>query len=185
MRIRLSLSISQTSLCRHSSAGILGRPLYPSCSSKIGSALQLSLEIPVSLRCPLAVAAKNPSGAPGDSPVQVEGKEKKRSVAILHRILAGGPLGGLLLGVVLGALLQLGDVLVRGAVGLDGLLAVRGELGLPVALARLLLREGVLLVFVVVAVVYGAGGKQGGDGLARRGFGFLGLVFVTYRLTTP
>lgn len=53
----------------------------------------------------------------------------------------------------LGALLQLGDVLVAGAVGLDGLLAVRGELGLPVALAGLLLGEGVLLVLVVVVVV--------------------------------
>lgn len=63
----------------------------------------------------------------------------------------------MLLGVVLGALLQLGDVLLGVAVGLDGLLAVRGELGLPVALAALLLGEGVLLVLVVVVVLCGGG----------------------------
>lgn len=44
-----------------------------------------------------------------------------------------------------------------GAVGLDGLLAVGGELGLPVALAGLLLGEGVLLVLVVVVVICAPG----------------------------
>lgn len=54
---------------------------------------------------------------------------------------------------LLGPLLQLLNGLVGAAVGLDGLLAVRGELGLPVALALLLLGEGVLLVLVVVLVL--------------------------------
>lgn len=43
-----------------------------------------------------------------------------------------------------------------GAVGLDGLLAVGGELGLPVGLAGLLLGEGVLLMLVVVVALWGA-----------------------------
>lgn len=68
----------------------------------------------------------------------------------LHGVCTAGAALRLVLGVLLGALLQLGDVLVRGAVGLDGLLAVRGELRLPVALARLLLGERVLLVLLVV-----------------------------------
>ena len=72
---------------------------------------------------------------------------------LLHGIRAGSALLSLLLGVLLSALLQLGDVLVCGAVGLDGLLAVRGQFGLPVALAGLLLGEGVLLVLVVVLVI--------------------------------
>lgn len=80
-------------------------------------------------------------------------KKIKRRPKILHGIGSGCALLGLVLGVRLGALLQLGDVLVAGAVGLDGLLAVGGELGLPVALARLLFGEGVLLVLVVVVVV--------------------------------
>lgn len=63
------------------------------------------------------------------------------------------PLLGLLLGTLglsdtvlkltLAGLLELG---IRHAVGLDVLLAVGGELGLPVALALLLLPEGLLLV---------------------------------------
>jgi hypothetical protein len=80
-------------------------------------------------------------------------EEDKRWPRILHGVGSGGALLGLVLGVGLGALLQLGDVLGAGAVGLDGLLAVRGELGFPVALAGLLLGEGVLLVLVVVVVV--------------------------------
>lgn len=68
----------------------------------------------------------------------------------LHGVCAAGAALRLLLGVLLGALLELGDVLVRGAVGLDGLFAVRGELWLPVALARLLLEERIFLVLLVV-----------------------------------
>lgn len=68
----------------------------------------------------------------------------------LHGVCPAGAALGLFLSVLLGALLQLGDVLVWGAVGLDGLLAVRGELWLPVALARLLLGQRVLLVLLVV-----------------------------------
>lgn len=74
----------------------------------------------------------------------------------LHGVLARGALARSLLGVVLGALLQLVDGLLGAAVGLDGLLTVRGELGLPVALASLLLGEGVLLVLVEVLVLCGA-----------------------------
>lgn len=75
--------------------------------------------------------------------------------SFLHGVLARGALGRGLLGVVLGALLQLVNGLVGAAVGLDSLLAVRGELGLPVALAGFLLGEGVLLVLVVVLVLWG------------------------------
>lgn len=75
----------------------------------------------------------------------------------LHGVCPAGAALGLFLSVLLGALLQLGDVLVRGAVGLDGLLAVRGELWLPVALARLLLGERVLLVLLVVLDVCARG----------------------------
>lgn len=60
-----------------------------------------------------------------------------------------------LLGLLLGSLLEILDVLGRinvRSVCLDGLLAVRGELWLPVAVALLLLPEGVLLVLVVVDV---------------------------------
>lgn len=60
-----------------------------------------------------------------------------------------------LLGRLLGSLLEVLDVLVRislGSISLDGLLAVRGELGLPVAAALLLLLEGVLLVLLVVDI---------------------------------
>lgn len=71
-------------------------------------------------------------------------------VRSLHGVCPAGAALGLFLSVLLGALLQLGDVLVRGAVGLDGLLAVRGELRLPVALARLLLGKRVLLVLLVI-----------------------------------
>lgn len=72
---------------------------------------------------------------------------------VLHGVFSRGARTRRLLGVLLGPLLQLLDGLVRAAVGLDGLLAVRGELGLPVALALLLLGEGVLLVLVVVLVL--------------------------------
>lgn len=68
----------------------------------------------------------------------------------LHGICPAGAALSFVLGVLLGALLQLGDILVRGAVGLDSLLTIRSELRLPVALARLLLGERVLLVLVVV-----------------------------------
>lgn len=68
----------------------------------------------------------------------------------LHGVCTAGAALRLVLGVLLGPLLQLGDVLIWGAVGLDGLLAVRGELRLPVALACLLLGERVLLVLLVV-----------------------------------
>lgn len=78
-----------------------------------------------------------------------------KSQTLLHGILARGALGRGLLGVVLGALLQLVNGLVGAAVSLDSLLAVRGELGLPVALAGFLLGEGVLLVLVVVLVLWG------------------------------
>jgi hypothetical protein len=60
-----------------------------------------------------------------------------------------------LLGRLLGSLLKVLDVLLRiglRSVSLDGLLAVRGELRLPVAAALLLLLEGVLLVLLVVDV---------------------------------
>jgi hypothetical protein len=61
--------------------------------------------------------------------------------------LVGG-LGGLL-GAVLQALHGLfGSLFARHAVGPDGLLAVGGQLRLPVALALLLLGEGVLLVLL-------------------------------------
>lgn len=73
----------------------------------------------------------------------------------LHGVCPAGAALALLLGVLLGALLQLGDVLVRSAVGLDGLLAVRCQLGLPVALAVLLLGQRVLLVLFVVFDVCG------------------------------
>lgn len=71
----------------------------------------------------------------------------------LHGVFARGACTRRLLGVLLGPLLQLLDGLVGAAVSLDGLLAVRGELGLPVALALLLLGEGVLLVLIVVLVL--------------------------------
>lgn len=60
-----------------------------------------------------------------------------------------------LLSRLLGLLLQLGDVLLahRGPVSLDGLLAVGGELRLPVALAVLVLREKVLLVLLLLVAV--------------------------------
>lgn len=73
----------------------------------------------------------------------------------LHGVCPAGAALGLVLDVLFGALLQLGNILVRGAVGLDGFLAVRGELGLPVALASLLLGERVLLVRLVVLGFYG------------------------------
>lgn len=58
-----------------------------------------------------------------------------------------------LLSCVLGALLKLFDALLGSvAVGLDGFLAVGGELGLPVTLALLLLLQGVDLVCVDGAV---------------------------------
>lgn len=58
-----------------------------------------------------------------------------------------------LLGRALSALLQrLGVGALLRAVGLDSLLAVGGELGLPVAGSLLLLGEGVLLVLLVVDV---------------------------------
>lgn len=72
----------------------------------------------------------------------------------LHGVCPAGAALGLFLDVLLGALLQLGDILVWGTVGLDGLLAVGGELRLPVALARLLLGERVLLVRLVVLGFY-------------------------------
>lgn len=53
---------------------------------------------------------------------------------------------------VLGALLQLLDGLLGATIRFHGFLAVRGELGLPVALAGFLLGESVLLVLVVVFV---------------------------------
>lgn len=71
----------------------------------------------------------------------------------LHGVLGRGAGLCVLLSVRLCALLQLADVLVGLAVGFDGLLAVRGELGLPVALAGLLLGERVLLMLVVVVVL--------------------------------
>jgi hypothetical protein len=56
---------------------------------------------------------------------------------------------------VLGALLHVFDALVGVAIRLDSLLAVGGQLGLPVALAILLLLEEVLLVALLLArVVY-------------------------------
>jgi hypothetical protein len=67
-----------------------------------------------------------------------------------------------LLGRLLGSLLEVLDVLLRiglRSVSLDGLLAVRGELGLPVAAALLLLLEGVLLVLFVVDVGFCGGGS--------------------------
>jgi len=72
-----------------------------------------------------------------------------------------------LLGGLLRPLLKLldglgGAVEGLGAVSLDGLLAVGGELGLPVALALLMLGEQVLLVALVVRVVCGKGGGQRG-----------------------
>lgn len=65
---------------------------------------------------------------------------------------------GLLLGGGLGPLLQLlhrvGVAgLAVGPVCLDGLLAVRGQLGLPVALALLLLGQRIDLVLLVVGIV--------------------------------
>lgn len=71
----------------------------------------------------------------------------------LHWVCAAGAALRLVLNVLLGALLELRDALVRGAVGLDGLLAVRSKLWLPVALARLLLGERVFLVLLVVFYV--------------------------------
>lgn len=86
----------------------------------------------------------------------------------LHGVCTAGAALRLLLGVLLGALLQLGDVLVRGAVGLDGLLAVRGELWLPVALARLLLGKRVFLVLLVVFDIC-ARGRTCQPGITFRG----------------
>ena len=62
------------------------------------------------------------------------------------------------LGVVLGAILQILDVAVGASVGLDGFLAVRGQLGLPVGLARLVLvqKVGLVLVDLGVGVLAGA-----------------------------
>lgn len=78
---------------------------------------------------------------------------------------------------LLGALLQLGKVFLGAAVGLDGLLRPRGQLGLPVALARLLLLERVLLVLLVVLVAV----CMGSLGLAFLGFFFLfSLLFVPF-----
>lgn len=53
---------------------------------------------------------------------------------------------------LLGLLLQGLDVVLVLAVGLDGLLAVGGQLGLPLALAALVLVERVLLVLLVLGV---------------------------------
>src|SRR6187551_2644636 len=79
--------------------------------------------------------------------------EKGPSEALVAH--AGARLAALL-GGLLGALLQLLDVILEaagalaasGAVGLDGLLAVRGQLRIPVALALLLLGQAVVLVLV-------------------------------------
>lgn len=71
-----------------------------------------------------------------------------------HRICTRGALCCGLLGVVLGALLQLLNGFVGTTVRLDGLLAIRGELGLPVALTGFLLSQGILLVLLVVLVFW-------------------------------
>lgn len=79
----------------------------------------------------------------------------RNSQAILH----AGPMLGKLLGGLLGAVLQLAHgrgvaaLLGRLAVGLDALLAVGRQLGLPVALSGFCLLDGVLLVALVVVWV--------------------------------
>jgi hypothetical protein len=76
---------------------------------------------------------------------------------VLARLL--GPALGLLLQPLHGRLARL---LRAGAVRPDALLADRGQLGLPVALALLLLGERVLLVaLVVLGVGVGWGGVSG------------------------
>lgn len=60
-----------------------------------------------------------------------------------------------LLSSLLGSLLEVLDVLGRigvGSISLNGLFAVRSELGLPVAAALLLLVQGVLLVLLIIDV---------------------------------
>lgn len=54
---------------------------------------------------------------------------------------------------ILGPLLQLRDVLFGGTVGSDCLLAIRGQLRLPVTLSVLVLLEEILLVLVIVLVI--------------------------------
>jgi hypothetical protein len=82
---------------------------------------------------------------------------KRKAHSIIHLLMLRIPLLGLLLGtlrlssaVLQLALAGLGELGVRHAVCLDVLLAVGRELGLPVALALLLLLEGVLLVALEV-----------------------------------
>lgn len=70
----------------------------------------------------------------------------------LHAIAHTSPRLGLILRMSLRLLLHLRHARVARVVRLDGLLAVRRELRLPVALAGFLLVEGVLLVTVVVFV---------------------------------
>lgn len=110
----------------------------------------------------------------------------------LHGVCPAGAALGFVLDVLLGALLQLGDILVRGAVGLDSLLTIRGELRLPVALARLLLGERVLLVLVVIFNFCAEGkrvsngllqadGKMTVDRLGRKGRTTRGLLYTVDR----
>lgn len=77
----------------------------------------------------------------------------------LQPIAHAGARLGRILGVGLGALLHLRDILLGtlavGSVRLDGLLAVRCQLRLPVALALLLLREQILLVLLWIPRVVG------------------------------
>lgn len=84
-------------------------------------------------------------------------REREIHSIIIHPLLLRIPLLGLFLGtlrlssaVLQMALSGLGQLGVRHAVGLDVLLTVGGELGLPVALALLLLLERVLLVALEV-----------------------------------
>jgi hypothetical protein len=72
--------------------------------------------------------------------------------AVAHTRAALGSLLGRPLRALLQAVDLLGGAIPRGPVRLDGFFAVGRELGLPVALAALLLGERVLLVAVVVDV---------------------------------
>jgi hypothetical protein len=94
------------------------------------------LSIPLSLSLPFLSPFRGTRGLP-----------HLQAIAHARTLLAG------LLGVALGTLMHGLHVLVGAAVRLDGLLAVGGQLWLPVALAALLLLEQVLLVALLLVGV--------------------------------
>ena len=100
----------------------------------------------------------------------------------LQPIAHAGARLGRILGVGLGALLHLRDILLGtlavGSVRLDGLLAVRCQLRLPVALALLLLREQILLVLLWIPRVVGI--CSNGEGMDVLAVVFFVLLRIWY-----